>query len=204
MRLFGGKLNALLLMTLAALLALGVLSAFADTAPPDPPGDTVTVGDGADDADDVDDADDADDADDDDDAGGAHEIAGVIAEAFGASADDVWAQHEQGIGFGALFKLYALGAPIPTDVDGEYEFNFGELRKALTEEQQTALEAGPKNLGQLIKADHQSEGHGSDAANETASTGLEKAREKFAAHAAEADGPQGHGPPESVPAHGRN
>ena len=204
MRLFGGKLNALLLMTLAALLALGVLSAFADTAPPDPPGDTVTVGDGADDADDVDDADDADDADDDDDAGGAHEIAGVIAEAFGVSADDVWAQHEQGIGFGALFKLYALGAPIPTDVDGEYEFNFGELRKALTEEQQAALEAGPKNLGQLIKAAHQSEGHGSDAANEAASTGLEEAREKFAAHAAEADGPQGHGPPESVPAHGRN
>ncbi|HLA18326.1 MAG TPA: hypothetical protein VJ253_03305 [Dehalococcoidia bacterium] len=191
MRLFGGKLNALLLMTLAALLALGVLSAFADTAPPDPPGDTVTVGDGADDADDVDDE-------------GAHEIAGVIAEAFGASADDVWAQHEQGIGFGALFKLYALGAPIPTDVDGEYEFNFGELRKALTEEQQAALEAGPKNLGQLIKAAHQSEGHGSDAANEAASTGLEEAREKFAAHAAEADGPQGHGPPESVPAHGRN
>ncbi|MEE8346936.1 MAG: hypothetical protein V3S20_06285, partial [Dehalococcoidia bacterium] len=150
------------------------------------------------------DVEDEEDEEDGDEAKGAHEIAGIIADAFGASADDVWAQHEQGIGFGALFKLYAFGAPIPSGADGDHEFNFGELRKALTDEQQTALESGPKNLGQVIKAAHQPEGEGSDAADEAASTGLEKAREKFAAHAAEGDGPQGHGPPESVPAHGRN
>ncbi len=89
-------------------------------------------------------------------------------------------------------------------MDAEHEFNFGELRKALTEEQQTVLESGPKNLGQVIKAAHQSEGQGPDAADEAASTGLEKAREKFAAHAAEGDGPQGHGPPASGRAQGRN
>ena len=43
MRLFGIKLNALLVMALAALLALGAISVFADDAPGDPPGDVVTV-----------------------------------------------------------------------------------------------------------------------------------------------------------------
>ncbi len=111
MRLFGGKLNALLVMTLTALLALSVLSAFADTAPPDQPGDTVTVGDGDGDTDGDEVANDVDGDDGGDEAKGAHEIAGIIADAFGASPEEVWAQHEGGIGFGALFKLYALGAP---------------------------------------------------------------------------------------------
>ncbi len=46
MRLFGLKLNSLLVIAVAALLALGVISAFADDAPGDPPGDGVTVDDG--------------------------------------------------------------------------------------------------------------------------------------------------------------
>lgn len=43
MRLFGSRLNALLVMALAALLALGAISAFADSGPPEPSGDEVTV-----------------------------------------------------------------------------------------------------------------------------------------------------------------
>ncbi len=46
MRLFGLKLNSLLVIAVAALLALGAISAFADDAPGDPPGDGVTVDDG--------------------------------------------------------------------------------------------------------------------------------------------------------------
>ncbi len=64
MRLFGLKLNALLVIAVAALLALGTLSAFADGDLPDPPADTVTVDDGDTDGD-TDDGDDGDDADDD-------------------------------------------------------------------------------------------------------------------------------------------
>ena len=131
-----------------------------------------------------------------------------MADEFGASQEDVLALREQGIGFGALFKLHALAAAmemsvddllatIPTDGDGGYEFGFGKLRKALTEEQQAALESGPKNLGQIVSASHRPEHAGSDSDGPTAA-GLEKAREKFAAHPS-----NGHGPPESVPAHGR-
>ncbi len=165
------------------------------------------------DADDVD-ADDGDGGE----AKGAQHIAQVIAEEFGASQGDVLALHEQGIGFGALFKLYALAAAmadvtsvdelldmIDTNGDGEYEFGFGELRKDLTPEQLADLESGPKNLGQIVSASHgpedagPPEGAGSDVADDAASAGLEKAGDKFAAHESE-----GHGPPESVPAHGRN
>ncbi len=46
MGLFGLKLNSLLVIAVAALLALGAISAFADDAPGDPPGDGVTVDDG--------------------------------------------------------------------------------------------------------------------------------------------------------------
>ncbi|MCH8920320.1 MAG: hypothetical protein IIA23_06375 [Chloroflexi bacterium] len=46
MRLFGLKLNSLLVIAVAALLAMGAISAFADSGPPDPPGDGVTVDDG--------------------------------------------------------------------------------------------------------------------------------------------------------------
>ncbi len=94
---------------------------------------------------------------------------------------------------------------IDTNGDGEYEFGFGELRKDLTPEQLADLESGLKNLGQIVSASHgpedagPPEGAGPDAADDAASAGLGKARGKFAAHES-----SGHGPPDSVPAHGRN
>jgi hypothetical protein len=228
---------SLLVVGAAVALAIGSYSALADAGPvasvtsavigadePDDGDDGSVIDDADDDGDEVDaqddDGDDVEgdevDGDDDGDTGeGEQRIAEVIAEEFGVAEEDVLALHEQGIGFGAIFKLYALAgamgtsvddllSTIPTDGDGGYEFGFGELRKALTEEQQEVLESGPKNLGQLVSASHHPEdggaagGAGSDAADEAASGGLEKAREKFEAHES-----NGHGPPESVPAHGR-
>lgn len=226
-------LLSLLVVGAAVALAIGSYSALADAGPvtsvasavigaeePDD-GDHGSVMDDADDGDDVDaQDDDGDDLEGDDDGDGhigegAQHIAQLIGEEFGASDDDVLALHEQGIGFGAIFKLHALAAAmgtsvddllatIPTDGEGGYEFGFGELRKALTEEQQEVLESGPKNLGQLVSASHRpedagaAEGAGPEAADEAASAGLEKAREKFAAHES-----SGHGPPDHAPAHGR-
>ena len=96
-----------------------------------------------------------------DDAQGIDKVAGAIASEFGVTEDEIVARHDQGIGFGALFKLYKLArarnmtvdellATIPRDANGEYEFGFGKLRKALTAEQRALYESGPKNLGRLI------------------------------------------------------
>ena len=91
---------------------------------------------------------------------------GVTAEATGVSQQDVLALHEEGIGFGALYKLYLLAAAnstsvdalldtIPTNADGKYQFAFGKMFKEATTEV-SALSAGedgvPKNLGQAKKA----------------------------------------------------
>ena len=87
--------------------------------------------------------------------------AALIADEFGVSADDVAALHEQGIGWGALFKLYAFADATDTDVDeliagaavsadGEHGFAFGEMKKSLTDDELAALEDGPKNFGQLV------------------------------------------------------
>ena len=94
---------------------------------------------------------------------GADKVAQAIADEFGVSKEEVLARHEQGIGFGALFKLFklaraegisvdALLAKIPTDEDGHHEFGFGKLRKELTAEQLSSFKSGPKNLGQLVSA----------------------------------------------------
>jgi hypothetical protein len=140
---------------------------------------------------------------------GAEHIAGLIADAFGAEEADVLALHEQGIGFGALFKLYTLAqatgvsvqdllAAIATDAEGEFEFAFGKRFNDLTEEQLAALEEGPKNLGQLVSASNHPDEDG-EADADAASQALEKAQAKFAAKSSE-----GNGPPDGVPAHGRN
>ena len=141
---------------------------------------------------------------------GAEHIAGLIADAFGAEEADVLALHEeQGIGFGALFKLYALAAAtgtsvddllaaIATDAEGEFEFAFGKRFNDLTDEQLAALEEGPKNLGQLVSASNHPDEDG-EADADAASQALEKAQAKFAAKSSE-----GNGPPDGVPAHGRN
>src|SRR5207253_3769146 len=92
---------------------------------------------------------------------GAEKVAQAIADEFGVSKDEVLARHQQGIGFGAVFKLYKLArakgisvddllASIPTGANGEREFGFGQLRKSLTAEQLAAFNSGAKNLGQLV------------------------------------------------------
>ena len=94
---------------------------------------------------------------------GADKVAQAIADEFGVSREEVLARHNEGIGFGALFKLYKLAraqgvsvddllATIPVDENGERDFRFGELRNALTEEQRALYESGPKNLGKLVSA----------------------------------------------------
>ena len=92
---------------------------------------------------------------------GSDKVAQAIADEFGGSKEEVLAHHQQGIGFGALFKLYKLArakgisvddllATIPTDANGQREFGFGDLRKGLTAEQRAGFNSGPKNLGQLV------------------------------------------------------
>jgi len=92
---------------------------------------------------------------------GSDKVAQAIAGEFGVSKEEVLARQQQGIGFGALFKLYKLArakgisvddllATIPTDANGEREFGFGNLRKSLTAEQLAAFNSGPKNLGHLV------------------------------------------------------
>jgi hypothetical protein len=205
---------SLLVLGTAAALAFGAYSALADGGRVTSVAGAVIGADERDDGGDVEAADvddvDAEDVDEDDGANGegAQHVAQVVADEFGVSQEDVMALHEQGIGFGAIFKLNALAAAkgisvndllatIPTNGDGGYEFAFGKLRHGLTEEQQAALQSGPKNLGQFVSASHRPEGVGPDSEG-PAAAGLEKAREKFAAHES-----NGHGPPESVPAQGR-
>jgi hypothetical protein len=205
----------LLVVGAAAALVVGSVSVLASAGPVADVANAVV---GADDPDDPDGGDlvedgDADGDEVDGDEGdneigkGAQDIAQVIADAFGSSQEDVLAMHDEGIGFGAMFKLHALAAAmgmsvdellstIPTDGDGGYEFGFGELRKALTDDQQAVYKSGPKNLGQLKKASKEA---GAGVGGDAVAKGLEKAREKFAAHAS-----NGHGPPDHAPAHGRN
>ena len=138
---------------------------------------------------------------------GAENVAQVIADAFGASQEEVLALHDDGIGFGALFKLYQLsqatGVSVEDllasmDADGE-GYAFGKRFKELTEEQRSVLEDGPKNLGQLVSASHHADEDGEPEDAGAASQALEKAQEKFAAKES-----KGNGPPDGVPAHGRN
>ena len=136
---------------------------------------------------------------------GAEAVAQAIADAFdGVAQEDVLALHEQGIGFGALFKLYALAQATGVSVQdllasiGEDGYAFGKRFKELTEEQQAVLESGPKNLGQLVSASNHPDEDG-EADADAASQALEKAQAKFAAKSSE-----GNGPPDGVPAHGRN
>jgi hypothetical protein len=95
------------------------------------------------------------------DSQGADKVAQAIADEFGVTKEEVIAHHDEGIGFGALFKLYKLAraqgisfdellTTIPLNENGEREFRFGQLRKALTDDQRSLYESGPKNLGKLV------------------------------------------------------
>jgi len=204
----------------AAALAVGSYSALAGSNPVTAVADAVvgadgthTDSDGTDDGDDVaadgDEGEDADVQEEGETGAGAEQVAQAIADAFGAGQGEVVALHEQGIGFGALFKLYAIAAAkgitveellasIPTGEGGEPAFGFGQLIDGLTDDEMAALEAGPKNLGQLVSASNHPDGDGEVEAD-AATQALEKAQEKFAANSS-----HGHGPPAGVPAHGHN
>ena len=207
-------LAGIIALALVAVIALGGLSALAkggplgDSGPPatteeDDSDDADVTSDEADDQDEDEAAneEDADDADEAEAGDGAEHIAQVIADEFGVTQEEVLALHQQGIGFGALFKLYAIAAAkgmsvddllatLETNAEGEFEFAFGELKKSLTEEELAALEAGAKNLGQLVSASHkdngdEEEGETTESAPEASSHG------------------NGHGPPDFAKAHGR-
>lgn len=82
-----------------------------------------------------------------------------VATAFEIDAETALALHEDGVGWGAMVKLLAIAevkgvsvdqllAGVPK-VDGEYEFDFGQLRAGLTTEQQEQLDLMPRGLGHL-------------------------------------------------------
>ena len=185
----------------AAALAVGSYSALAGSNPVGGVADAVvgadgthTDGNGTDDVNDAEgDGEDVEDAnvqDEGDTGAGAEHVAGVIADAFGADQGEVLALHEQGIGFGALFKLYALAqatgttvddllASIDADADGGQGYAFGKRFKELTEEQRAVLESGPKNLGQLVSASNHPDEDGeaeADAASQAAGEGAGEVR----------------------------
>ncbi len=191
-------LLSLLVAVAAVALAVGSYSALAGSGPFAGVTDAVIGSDGTDGGGDTNGVDGGDAGGDDvngeEDVGignGAQKVAQALADEFGGSAEEMLALHDQGIGFGAMFKLYLLAgasgmsvddlmATIAADGDGGQEFAFGERKKALTEEQQAAYEAGPKNLVQLMKA---------------SKTGDVTAVAKES---------NGQGPPDHAPAHGRN
>ncbi len=202
-------LMGLVVLVLGGLLALGTVSALAKGGALGGPGHETSADDNGDDeAADTDDAGDDDqgeaaaEEDDGEPGQGAQAVAQVIADEFGATPEEVLALHEQGIGFGALFKLYAIAAAkgmtvdellatIGTDADGEFEFAFGEMKKSLTDEELAALEGGAKNLGQLVSASHKAEN-------------APEAGEESEPSAEEASHGNGHGPPAFAKAHGRH
>ena len=90
-------------------------------------------------------------------------IAGLIGAEFGVGRDQVVDLHNEGIGLGALFKVYQIAkakgmrasdlvATLPL-VDGKRQPDFDALVASLTPEQQANLTSeGPRNLGQLVSA----------------------------------------------------
>ena len=82
-----------------------------------------------------------------------------VSAVFGIEPDTALALHQDGVGWGALVKLLAIaevkGVPIEQlladieKVDGEYEFDFGSMRAALTPAQQEELAGMPKGVGHL-------------------------------------------------------
>ena len=170
----------LLLSIGAVVIAIGSYSALAGPGPVD----FATSVTGTDDADDGDAQ--ALNGDEDGATGnGEEKIAQAIADEFEVTQEEVLARHDEGIGFGALFKLYQLAqaqgmtvdellATLPTGEDGQPEFGFGQLRKELTEDEQAVLEEGPKNLGELVSAaskKHDESAEGEEAAQTTQARG---------------------------------
>jgi hypothetical protein len=209
----------LLVLVVGAAVALAgagpVTSVASTVVGTDEPDDGDVVGDADENGDDADGDDDGDDVDGDDADGddegdigeGAQHIAQVIADEFGATQEDVLALHEQGIGFGAIFKLYLLAAAgentveaVQSAAEADGGFAFGKRFKEMAD-----LESGPKNLGQIVSAAH----HGTDG-DESTHPGNGHAFGRGHGHGkpegvpTNGDGEDdGHGPPEHAPAHGR-
>jgi len=101
-------------------------------------------------------------------------VGDALTEEFGLEEDAVHDLHEMGIGYGDIFKLEAYALALGVDVEtllagfeidpetGEYIFEWGELKKTLTDEQLAILEGLPRNLGQIVsesrRPDHAGEG----------------------------------------------
>ena len=99
-------------------------------------------------------------------------VARAIEAVFGLIVDQAVSLHEEGIGFGAIFKLGLLataqGLPLEellsgfAGSDGERHFGFGRAFRQLTDEQWALLEVFPKNLGRAVAAgqrpDHAGQG----------------------------------------------
>ena len=184
--------NLRLLLLVAAVTAVGSYSAFAGSPPVTDPSVAVSQRTDADEG--ASSSVQAQEGEAAEDGKGADKVAQAIADEFGVSKDEVLARHNEGIGFGALFKLYKLAraqgisvdellATIPTDANGEREFAFGQRRKALTDELRAIYESGPKNLGRLVSA--KSKKH-----DEPAVEGATESGEK-----PQARGKKGHVPP---------
>lgn len=82
-----------------------------------------------------------------------------IAAAFAVEPADVVALREDGVGWGAIFKLHQIAharnvpvaellADTPRTDDG-YEFDFGALRKSLTEDERARMDDKPRNVGAI-------------------------------------------------------
>jgi len=191
-------LAAVVLLMAVVALAVGSVSAFVDAGSTNSITTPVVGSEEADglavEAHDVDEQE----ADEGNDGDGAERIAGLIEEAFGAEAGSVSALHEQGIGFGALFKLYLLAAATDmsvdellataTNADDGHGFAFGRLFREMADEVSalSAEEDGtPRNLGKLVSS-----------ANEGSEDALLTVED-------ENDEDAGGGPPDHAPAHGR-
>jgi hypothetical protein len=153
--------NLRLLLLLAAVAAVGSYSAFAGPDRPSHTGPSTVASQAGNDVESGPLAVQEQQPEDGQDPQGNDKVAAAIAGEFNVSTEEVLARHDQGIGFGALFKLYKLArargisvdemlATVPKDTNGEFEFGFGKLRKALTPEQRALYESGPKNLGRLV------------------------------------------------------
>lgn len=96
-----------------------------------------------------------------------------LAGAFGLDPEDLAALHEEGLGYGQLFKmsLYAAATGLAFEeilalatIDpetGEMEFSWGTLWAGLTDEERAALGDLPRNLGQIVSEAKRH--HGRDA-----------------------------------------
>ena len=180
----------------AAVLTIGVVSAGpgsdeqdpesspTDSASPTPEASPTETPETTDDPEDTDDADSTEDAEPEveevegeGDAAGNQKIAEVIAEEFDTTPEAVLALHDQGIGFGALFKLYSIARAKGITIEqllAEIEasgggFAFGKLKKSLTDEEKAILEDGPKNLGELVSGSNHDD-DAEESATETESS----------------------------------